>query len=131
MPKTSPVCKNNELETASQEQNSFAEAFISGALPLSEYNMLTKNLNEKIRTLKNKDKNISATDSDSNNNLYKRYLRKKLTDEEYLFLLKNTLNKITVFQEKVIFDTKYGIFECDRKIFKRQKGISRRYKKLE
>ena len=65
-----------------------------------------------------------ADTADLTDNLYKKYLRKKITDEEYLFLLKNTLNKITVYAENVIFDTKFGIFERKRKVIKRKKGVS-------
>ena len=81
---------------------------------------------------------MKYTDNEATNNkltfiidLYHKYLHKKLNSEEYIYLLKNTLNKITVYQEKVIFDTKFGIFERKRKIIKRQKGVSFRFNSVD
>ena len=60
------------------------------------------------------------------NNLYSKYKRKKLTENEYLFLFKNTIDRIIVYADKVVFETKFGIFERKRKTVKRQKGIAKR-----
>ena len=87
-------------------------------------------MNERIRLLKEKDKKSIPDVFEKVNDLYSRYIQKKITNDEYLYLIKNTLNKITVYQEKVIFDTKYGIFELNRKFFKRQKGMSKKYKEI-
>ena len=58
--------------------------------------------------------------------LYKNYKSKKLTENEYCFLFRNTFDRIIVYADKVVFETKFGRFERRRKTVKRQKGIARR-----
>lgn len=58
--------------------------------------------------------------------LYKNYKSKKLTENEYCFLFRNTFDCIIVYADKVVFETKFGRFERRRKTVKRQKGIVRR-----
>lgn len=119
---------SEQLQDFNDKQNLFAHAFINGELALSEYNKYMKSLNKKIWNLKNKDNSISINVFSAIYDLYHKYLRKKITDSEYEYLLKNTFNKITVYNDTVIFDTKFGIFERNRKIIKRQKGVSIRNK---
>lgn len=107
-----------------------AQSFVNGTLPLSEYEKNTRILNEKIRILKSKDKSIITDNLLSAEDLYTKYRKKKITNNEYFYLLKKTLNKITVYSEKVIFDTRFGTFEHKRKIVKRQKGVAKYYKKI-
>lgn len=93
-------------------------------MAFSEYNKNKKILNEKIRSLK-KNKDTAINNNVSAEDLYDRYRKNKITDDEYSYLLKNTLNKITVYQKIVVFDTKFGIFERKRKIMRRQKGLTK------
>jgi hypothetical protein len=123
-------CRNKiyaaeKIAEFNQKQNSAAEAFINGLLPLSEYSKCTKNLTAQIRTLQNQNRDFSTCNYFDSDNLYKRYLQKNISDDEFMFLLKKTLNRITVFPQKVIFDTRFGIYEYKRKIIKRQQGMTK------
>ena len=88
-------------------------------------------MNEKIRNLKYISNESTNNEPAFISDLYCKYIQKKLNSEEYIYLLKNTLNKITVYQEQVIFDTKFGIFERKRKIIKRQKGVSFKFNSVD
>lgn len=120
----------NFMRQLSEEQTLLTRAFINNALKLSEYNIRIKNLMEKMRLVKERCSYEKNTFNDDHfeyiKQLYFKYKRKKIENEEYVFLLKNTLKKIVVYQDKVVFETFFGSFERRRKILKRQKGIAKR-----